>query len=77
MTPRPLQLALRSEALRLMADAGLSLRQLAPRIGVSHSTLCVWLSERGNPTIASWSRVFYALGCEVDVRAVRRMGRAA
>ena len=73
---RPLQLSLRSEALRLMVEAGLTNRALALRIGAAESQVCVWLSPNANPTIASWSRIFSALGCDIEVRAVRK-GRAA
>jgi DNA-binding phage protein len=74
---RALQLALRAEALRLLCESGTTHCAFAARVGITKSQLSVWLSPRANPTIASWSRIFGALGCDVEVRAVVRKARAA
>lgn len=48
-----------------MARCGITQKQLADSVGVSHVTLCKWLNGKSAPTIENALSVAKVLGCDV------------
>jgi transcriptional regulator with XRE-family HTH domain len=54
--------------------AGLTLRQLAPRAGTSHSTLSAYESGRVTPSVDTLERIVRSAGFALETELARRAG---
>lgn len=70
--------ALLDEFLKARADQGLTQAQVAEKIGTTQSAVARMESGRGkhSPSLATLSKYAEALGCKLEVRLVRKPGRA-
>jgi transcriptional regulator with XRE-family HTH domain len=55
------------------AHAGLSLRELAARVGTSHATVSAYEQGRKMPSVATFLRVLEACNCDVTFELSRRI----
>jgi transcriptional regulator with XRE-family HTH domain len=71
--------ALLDEFLKARADQGLTQAQVAERIGTTQSAVARMESGKGrhSPSLATLTRYAEALGCSLEVRLVRKRGKAA
>ena len=70
--------ALLDEFLKARSDQGLTQAQVAERIGTTQSAVARMESGRGkhSPSLATLSKYAEALGCRLEVKLVRKRGRA-
>lgn len=70
--------ALLDEFLKARADQGLTQAQVAEKIGTTQSAVARMESGRGkhSPSLATLSKYAEALGCKLEVRLVRKRGKA-
>lgn len=70
--------ALLDEFLKARAAQGLTQAQVAEKIGTTQSAVARMESGRGkhSPSLATLSRYAEALGCKLEVRLVRKRGKA-
>ena len=70
--------ALLDEFLKARADQGLTQAQVAEKIGTTQSAVARMESGRGkhSPSLATLSKYAEALGCKLEVKLVRKRGRA-
>ena len=70
--------ALLDEFLKARAEQGLTQAQVAAKIGTTQSAVARMESGRGkhSPSLATLSKYAEALGCKLEVRLVRKLGRA-
>jgi transcriptional regulator with XRE-family HTH domain len=70
--------ALLDEFLKARAEQGLTQAQVAEKIGTTQSAVARMESGRGkhSPSLATLSRYAEALGCKLEVRLVRKHGKA-
>ncbi len=71
--------ALLDEFLKARAQQGLTQAQVAEKIGTTQSAVARMESGRGkhSPSIATLSRYAEALGCKLEVKLVRKRGKAS
>ena len=70
--------ALLDEFLKARAEWGLTQAQVADKIGTTQSAVARMESGRGkhSPSLATLSKYAEALGCRLEVKLVRKRGRA-
>ena len=70
--------ALLDEFLKARANQGLTQAQVAEKIGTTQSAVARMESGRGkhSPSLATLSKYAEALGCKLEVRLVRKRGKA-
>jgi transcriptional regulator with XRE-family HTH domain len=70
--------ALLDEFLKARAEQGLTQAQVAEKIGTTQSAVARMESGRGkhSPSLATLSKYAEALGCKLEVRLVRKRGKA-
>jgi transcriptional regulator with XRE-family HTH domain len=70
--------ALLDEFLKARAEQGLTQAQVAEKIGTTQSAVARMESGRGkhSPSLATLSKYAEALGCKLEVRLVRKHGKA-
>jgi transcriptional regulator with XRE-family HTH domain len=70
--------ALLDEFLKARSDQGLTQAQVAEKIGTTQSAVARMESGRGkhSPSLATLSKYAEALGCKLEVKLVRKRGRA-
>ncbi len=56
----------------MLRRAKMSQRALAHIVGVSPSRISQLLSGGMNPTLATLTRIAYALGCQIEIRFTQR-----